>query len=105
MSTPTGGGWSPWQQLEVEGYAPAPNEQMMIHRATVAPGYFISGHPDARRPRFHRAGRLRSAMVMVVNETFARRFSGGQSHWRKVRMGGNPTTVVGLVKAASTTPR
>ena len=31
---------SPRHQLEIEGYVPAPNEQMMIHRATVPPGLF-----------------------------------------------------------------
>jgi predicted permease len=100
MSTPTGGGWSPWQQLEVEGYAPAPNEQMMIHRATVAPGYFdflgirmLEGRDFTERDAFE------APMVMVVNETFARRFfRGANPIGRKVRMGGNPTTVVGLVK-------
>ncbi len=40
MSTASGAGSTPWHQLDVEGYAPAPNEQMMIHRATVPPGYF-----------------------------------------------------------------
>ena len=40
MSTASGSGSTPWHQLDIEGYAPAPNEQMMIHRATVPPGYF-----------------------------------------------------------------
>jgi hypothetical protein len=33
-------GSSPQDQLVVEGYVPAPDEQMLLHRATVPPGYF-----------------------------------------------------------------
>ena len=40
MSTASGAGSTPWHQIEVDGYTPAPNEHMMVHRATVSPGYF-----------------------------------------------------------------
>jgi hypothetical protein len=47
MSTASGAGSTPWHQLDVEGYVPARNEQMMIHRATVPPGYFQTArHSD-----------------------------------------------------------
>jgi ABC-type antimicrobial peptide transport system permease subunit len=84
----------------VEGYAPAPNEQMMIHRATVPPGYFnllgirmLEGRDVTERDA---AGAPR---VIVVNETFAKRFFNGRNAiGRKVWYAGLPATVVGLVK-------
>jgi len=100
MFDTTGGGWSPWQQLEVEGYAPAPNEQIddpPCHRcsrilrflwasgcskAAISP----SGTPSKRRWSWS-SMRLCAAVLQGANPI-----------GRKVRMGGNPTTVVGLVK-------
>ena len=100
MSTPTGGGSSPWHQLEVQGYVPGPNEQMMIHRATVPPGYFnLLGIKMLEGRDFTEQDSAEKPMVIVVNETFARRFfHGADPMGRKVRMEGNWTTVVGLVK-------
>jgi predicted permease len=100
MSTASGTGSIPWHQLNVEGYSPAPNEQMMIHRATVPPGYFnllrirmLEGRDFTERDE---AGAPR---VIIVNETFARRFfRGGNPIGRKVQCEGTPMTVVGLVK-------
>ena len=92
---------SPEDELEVEGYVPAENEQMLIHRATVAPGYFqfmsipllegrdFTEKDDASAPQF----------VMIVNESFARRFFGGASAvGHRVKFAGNTAIVVGEVK-------
>ena len=100
MSTPSGAGSIPWHQLEVEGYIPAPNEQMMIHRATVPPGYFqLLGIRMLEGRDFTERDSVDAPMVIIVNETFARRFfRGADPIGRKVRMEGNLTTVVGLVK-------
>ena len=38
----TSPGTSPEDQLVIDGYAPAPNQRMLIHRATVPPGYLRS---------------------------------------------------------------
>jgi predicted permease len=100
MSTASGAGSTPWHQLDIEGYAPAPNEQMMIHRATVPPGYFhlldirlLDGRDFTERDA---AG---APTVIIVNETFAGRFFHGRSAiGRKIRLEGNDATVVGLVK-------
>ncbi len=98
---PLGGvaGMSPWHQMEIEGYVPAPNEQMMIHRATVPPGYFkLLGIPMLEGRDFTELDEGRPS-VIIVNETFARRFFGaGNPIGRHARMEGAAVTVVGLVK-------
>ena len=94
-------GSAPWHRLDIEGYVPAPDEQMMIHRATVPPGYFefmqiplvegreFTGRDDEHAPQ----------LSMIVNETFAKRFFHGREPiGRKVRIENSVATVVGLVK-------
>jgi predicted permease len=100
MSAASGTGFTPWHQVDVEGYAPAPNEQMMIHRTTVPPGYFnLLGIRMLEGRDFTERDAAGAPWVIVVNETFARRFfKGGNPIGRKVRYEGNPATVVGLVK-------
>lgn len=93
-------GSSPADQLQVEGYVPARDEQMWVHRATVPPGYFrfmgirlLDGRDFTERDD---AG---AATVILVNQTFARRFFRGLSPvGRKVTLYGTTATVVGLVK-------
>ena len=100
MSTASGSGSTPWHQLDIEGYAPAPNEQMMIHRATVPPGYFqLMGIRMLEGRDFTERDSAEVPMVIIVNETFANRFfPGGNPIGRKVRVEGNPATVVALVR-------
>jgi predicted permease len=100
MSTASGAGSTPWHQLEVEGYVPAPNEQMMIHRATVPPGYFnLLGIRMIEGRDFTERDASDAPIVIVVNEAFANRFfHGGTRVGRRVSIGGTSATVVGLVK-------
>jgi predicted permease len=93
-------GSSPMHQLDVEGYLPSPKEQMLIHRATVPPGYFkLMRIPLLEGRDFTERDEAGAPVVIVVNETFARRFfAGADPIGRKVKMGGTPTTVVGMVK-------
>ena len=100
MSTASGAGSTPWHQLDVEGYAPAPNEQMMIHRATVPPGYFnLLGIRMLEGRDFTERDAAEAPRVIIVNETFAKRFFNGRNPiGRKVRCEGDLATVVGLVK-------
>jgi len=100
MSTASGAGSTPWHLLDVEGYVPAPNEQMMIHRATVPPGYFhLLGIRLLDGREFTARDSAEAPVVIIVNETFANRFFQGRNPiGRKVRMEGNDVTVVGLVK-------
>jgi predicted permease len=91
---------TPYHQLEVDGYIPAPNEQMVLHRATVPPGYFnVMGIPLLEGRDFTAMDGAGKPLVVVVNETFARRFFRGQDPIsRKVRVEGNLATVIGLVR-------
>jgi predicted permease len=100
MSTASGAGSTPWHQLDIEGYAPAPNEQMMIHRAMVPPGYFnLLGIGMLQGRDFTELDSDESTSVIIVNETFARRFLNGRSPiGHKVRYDGRQATIVGLVK-------
>ena len=100
MSTASGAGSTPWHQLDVEGYVPAPNEQMMVHRATVPPGYFnLLGIRMLEGRDFTEFDSAGAPMVIIVNETFVNRFFNGRNPiGRKVRLEGNTATVVGLVK-------
>jgi predicted permease len=100
MSTASGAGSVPWHQLDVEGYTPARDEQMMIHRATVPPGYFnLLGIRMLEGRDFTERDAEEAPMVIIVNETFANRFFPGRNPiGRKIRCEGNEATVVGLVK-------
>jgi predicted permease len=94
------GGSTPYHQFEVEGYTPAPNEQMILHRATVPPGYFkLMDIPLLEGRDFTAMDGEGKPLVIVVNETFARRFFRGRDPiGRKVRVEHNLATVIGLVK-------
>ena len=90
----------PYHQLEVDGYIPRRDEQMILERATVPPGYFkLMGIPLLQGRDFTEMDGEGKPMVIVVNETFSRRFFGGRNPiGRKVRIEHNPATVIGLVK-------
>jgi len=100
MSTAAGAGSTPGHHLDIDGYAPAPNEQMMIHRATVPPGYFaLLGIRMLAGRDFTERDSADASTVIIVNETFANRFfQGGNAIGRKLRLEGRAATVVGLVK-------
>jgi len=100
MATASGAGTSPWHQLDIEGYTPSPNEQMMIHRATVPPGYFsLLGIRMIEGRDFTEQDTDRTPYVIIVNETFAARFFHGVDPiGRKVRFEGNTARIVGRVK-------
>ncbi len=100
MSTASGAGSTPWHNISVDGYTPAPNEQMMIHRATVAPGYFnLLRIPLLEGREFTELDSSGSPIVIIVNETFAKRFFRGENPiGRKIRCEGREMTVVGLAR-------
>jgi predicted permease len=93
-------GTSPMDQLEVPGYTPASNEQMLLHRATVPPGYFdLLRIPLLEGRDFTELDDETKPVVIIVNQTFARRyFRGANPVGRTVRFGGTSAIVVGLVK-------
>ena len=94
------GDTSPYHQIEVDGYVPAPNEQMIVHRATVPPGYFnLMRIPLLEGRDFTAMDEDGKPTVIIVNETFARRFFQNRDPiGRKVHVEHSPAIVVGLVK-------
>ena len=93
-------GSTPWGQVAVDGYTPGPSEQMMIHRATVPPGYFkLLGIPLLDGRDFTESDEAGAQPVMLVNQAFARRYFGQANPvGRTVRMDTRAFTVVGIVK-------
>ncbi len=89
-----------WDSVEVEGYAPARGTDSIVYRSLVAPGYFDLMRIKRLEGRdFSDRDVADAEPVMIVNETFARRFfGGGNAIGRKIREGKTTYTVVGLVK-------
>jgi predicted permease len=93
-------GTGPWSDLQVEGYAPGPAEEMRVTSATVAPDYFAALRIPLLEGRdFTEQDARGKALVAMVNQAFARRyFGGGRPLGRKIRVGAGWSTVVGVVK-------
>ena len=96
----TSPGSSPQDQLVVDGYVPAPSEQMLIHRATVPPGYFdFMGIRMTEGRDFSERDEAGAPAVMVVNETFAQHFFGEATPiGRTIHISRTNVTVIGEVK-------
>jgi predicted permease len=99
---PLGFDTGPWEELEIEGYEKGRAENMQIYRNVVAPGYFkVVGIPLLDGRDFTEQDDLSKPVkpVMIVNETFVRRYFGGRyAIGRKVHGWGDWFTVVGVVK-------
>ncbi len=88
-----------WEDLQIEGYVPAPNENMKLYRNLISPGYF-----DLLKIRFI-AGRdfnLRddysNQPVIIVNQAFVRHFLPNKEViGQKVHGWGKWFTIVGVV--------
>ncbi|HLZ43684.1 MAG TPA: FtsX-like permease family protein, partial [Candidatus Sulfotelmatobacter sp.] len=96
----TSPGSSPQDQLVIDGYVPAPNEQMLLHRATIPPGYFqFMGIRMLEGRDFTEQDEAGAPAVIIVNETFARHFFGNATAiGRTVHVAGSTATIVGEVK-------
>ena len=69
-----------WEELNVQGYAPARNENMNIFRNVVSPGYLGLMHiPILEGRNFTDADTEDTQPVMIVNQAFVRRFFQGRS--------------------------
>jgi predicted permease len=97
---PLGFGLGPGQTVRIEGYLPDPVESMTIGRTLVAPGFLSVLRLRLLDGRdFTALDDQQSAPVLIVNESFARRFfAGGPAVGRKVHAWGKWFTVVGVVK-------
>ena len=91
---------SPIHQIVVQGYAPAPGERMWVPRAAVPPGYFdFMGIRLLEGRDFSERDEEGAPAVIIVNETFARRyFGGGSPIGATVSFVGVPATIVAVVK-------
>jgi len=97
---PLGFGLGKWTDVVVEGYASRPGENLDVHHASVSPGYFdLLRMPLLAGRDFRREDNEKAPRVMIVNESFARRFYDGRVPvGRRVQIDGNPFTIVGMVK-------
>jgi predicted permease len=91
-----------WEEAGIEGYVPPPTENMKIFRNLVSPGYFsVLRIPLLAGRDFGPRDDLGGAPVIVVNDTFARRYLPGVSPLgRHVRVWGRTATIVGVVATA-----
>jgi predicted permease len=97
---PLGFGLSPYTDVEVEGYVAGRGEKTDIYHNAVAPGYFrMLRIPVVAGREFTAHDDVKSLPVIVINESFARRFFGARNPvGRKVRFWGQWSTVAGVVK-------
>ena len=93
-----------WEDLQIEGYAPAANENMKTYRAAIAPQYFNTlGIPllDGRDFRFDDDSA--HTPVMIVNEAFVRHFLNGRAALGvRVHGWGKWFTIVGVANDVKT---
>jgi len=91
-------GW--WEPLEVEGYVPGTGENMKTYRSVVSPGYFkLMRIPLLEGRDFTEQDDEKRMPVMIVNQTFVKRFFGGRDPiGRRVHGWGEWFTVIGEAK-------
>jgi predicted permease len=99
-SIPLGFGLGKWATVMVEGYASRSGENLDVHHASVSPGYFdLLRIPLLAGRDFRPEDNENVLRVMIVNESFARRFFDGRDPvGHRVRIYGQPFTIVGMVK-------
>jgi predicted permease len=87
--------------VTVEGYTPAPNEDTSIPYSIISPGYFAALRIPLLAGRdFSDRDDPDAPLVVIVNETMARRFWPGQDPLgRKLRTWRGTAEVVGMTKA------
>jgi len=86
-------------EMSVEGYTPAPNDDMSAERAHVGPDYAATMKIAVLRGRDLRDDdRAGTELVTLVNEAFVKRFLGnGDPIGRRINPGNGWTTVVGVL--------
>jgi predicted permease len=91
---------NPWETLQVEGYVPALNENMKIIRNVVSPGYLdLMRIPVVEGRGFTAHDDENAPPVVIVNQTFARRFFGGRSAiGHRVHGWGRWYTIAGIAR-------
>jgi len=89
-----------WEDLQIQGYVPGPNENMKIYRNLVAPGYFdLMKIPLLEGREFNMQDDRGNLPVMIVTREFVRHFLPNQEPiGKKVYGWGKWFTVVGVVE-------
>jgi predicted permease len=89
--------------VRVEGHAALPGEDLEFGANTVGPGYFsLMKIPIVRGREFTEHDRSNAPPVVIVNETFARRFWPGENPiGRHLTTGGGPMEVIGVAHDAT----
>ena len=97
---PLSAGAGSWEDLQIEGYAPQPNEDMKLYRAAIGPEYFtVMQIPLLQGRDFATADDSANTPVMMVNETFVKRFLRGRPALGvRVRGWGRWFTIVGVAR-------
>jgi predicted permease len=90
----------PHSEVRIEGYVAAPGESLRTPHSAVDPGYFeVFGIPLIEGRDFTSRDHASAPLVVIVNETFARRyFAGSNPVGRKVELWGKWRTIIGLAK-------
>jgi len=89
-----------WEDIRVDGYQPAPGENMKTYRNLVGPGYFdVMRIPRLEGRDFNLGDGPASQNVAIVSEAFVRRYvPHGEPLGHKVYGWGRWFTIVGVVK-------
>jgi len=97
---PLGFSGGQWEDVAIDGYAAAANENMKIYRNLVSPNYFaLMRIPLTAGRDFTEADDRGTMMVAIVNDEFVRRYFGGRpAVGRRFTAFGTPHTIVGVVR-------
>jgi len=89
-----------WEDLQIQGYVPGPNENMKFYRNLVAPGYFDLMKVSLLQGRdFNLRDDAANQPVMIVTQEFVRRFLPNQNPiGQKVHGWGKWFTIVGVAR-------
>jgi predicted permease len=89
-----------WEDLQIQGYVPGPNENMKVYRNLVAPGYFdLMKIPLLQGRDFNLRDDGANQPVMIVTQEFVRRFLPQQNPiGQKVQGWGRWFTIVGVAE-------
>jgi predicted permease len=89
-----------WEDLEIQGYVPGPNENMKIYRNLIGPGYFdLMKIPILEGRDFTLQDDTTRPPVMIVTQEFVRRFLGNRNPMgQKVHGWGQWFSVIGVVE-------
>jgi predicted permease len=91
-----------WEDLRVEGYVPSPGENMKVFRNVISPGYLpLMRIPlvEGRNFTEHDDDNSSSPRVMIVNQTFVRRYFAGENPvGRRVHGWGQWFRIVGVAR-------